>query len=428
MEKYDFYNTSRKQEFELVSKNHPNLPKSILLKADMVRRGVTFNEGALEMIREQENDIKLSHTIFFQHHKIDQPELLPADLMLNDGTIVLVCAAPKDNDPYIIDFIEGKFYVMLDGEGSMEEVRCFRKPNYYDKKTSSGEWMKYIGFNTGCDCILVNPYRHCHYWNDGNQCVFCDMPYNMKFQMKMGRGFKTRCTPEDIYETIKEALKQKGKWRHFMFTGGSDPRNEYKREFEYQLEIVKAINRAGKDMGIEEIPQWCIASPFTEEELIQLKKAGLTAFGVFIETWDKENFKHTCPGKEKNQGYDHFVQTALKAVKIFGRGNVIVGFVPGVEMMPEPYGFGDDIDKAVSSTLEGYEFLNKNGVAVSGTALTIEPGTTLYKIGATPPPLEFYARLSEGRLRILKKYKLFSKTACWRHTPYGLSPDVQRYV
>jgi len=39
-------------------------------------------------------------------------------------------------------------------------------------------------------------------------------------------------------------------------------------------------------------------------------------------------------------------------VKIFGRGNVSAGWVPGIEMAPSPYGF-EDIDEAVNSALEG---------------------------------------------------------------------------
>ena len=308
----------------------------------------------------------------------------------------------------------------------MDEVFFYKKPGYYDKVTKSGELMQYVGFRAG-DSILICPYRHCHYWNDGNQCVFCDLDYNTRLQMKVGRKFKTRCTPQDVYEMIREALKEKGMFRHFFMTGGSDPRDDFSREFEYQLDLVKAVKKAGMDMEMR-VPLFLIASPFSEDQMWQLKEADLDAFGIYFEIWDKEKFKWTCPGKSKKQGWDLFLDRILKAVKIFGKGCVSAGFVPGVEMAPEPYGFGDDIDAAVDSTLSGYEFLLKNGVSLTGSNLTIEPGTYLYEIGMTPPPLEFYAKLEDGRMKLLKKYRISSKHMCWRHQAYGLYADCQRYL
>ena len=426
--KYDFYSFSNKEEFELIRKKYPHVPKSILRKADIVRRGVRFTERALEKIRAKDANIKLTACILFQSHKEDQVEFFPQDMYLDDGTLVLICVAPPENDPYIIDLIGGEYYALYSDGTIAEHVRFYKKPLYYDKVTRTGELMQYVGFATGSDSILFCPYRHCHFWNYDAQCVFCDIDYNTKHNMKIGRKFKTRCTPEDIYDTTKEALKEGGRWRHFFMTGGSDPRDDFDREFEYQLELIKAMQQAGKDMGIDRVPLFLIASPFKEEQQWELKKAGLDAYGIYFEIWDREKFKYTCPGKEKyGGGWDLYLDRILKAVKIFGPGNVAAGFVPGVEMAPEPYGFGDDMDAALNSTLSGYEFLLKNGITLTGSNLTIEPGTVLYKIGMLPPPLEFYARLEEGRLKLLKKYKLSSKHMCWKHQPYGLYADCMRY-
>jgi len=95
-------------------------------------------------------------------------------------------------------------------------------------------------------------------------------------------------------------------------------------------------------------------------------------------------------------------------VKIFGRGNVSAGWVPGIEMAPSPYGF-EDIDEAVNSALEGYKFLISNGVTMAGTNWAIMPGSFFYKMGATPPPLEFYVKLDLGRYRLYKTYGGFKE-------------------
>ena len=49
---YNFDQISNKEEFEMVRKAHPNFPKSIILKADCVRRGVSFTKEAMNKIGE----------------------------------------------------------------------------------------------------------------------------------------------------------------------------------------------------------------------------------------------------------------------------------------------------------------------------------------------------------------------------------------
>ena len=426
---YDFFSVSNKEEFESVRKKHPGLPRSVIIKSDLVRRGVKFSDRAKKMAQEPEKGYKLSACILFQSHNEDQMELIPQDFLLDDGTLVLLCAAPEKNDPYLIDVADdGHFYLYFNDGTPLARIHFNEQPGYYGKKTRSGEFMHFVGFNTGSDSILFCPLRYCHYWRGGNQCVFCDITRNASFQKKMGRGFKARATPEDFYDTMMEVLKEGWRWRHFFITGGADPREDHFREFDYHLEVVKAMNQAGKDSGVDRVPLSIIGSPLEHDQFEQFKEAGLSGYGIYFEIWDKEHFAHTCPGKTAQQGWDMFAERIVDAVSVFGRGNVYAGFVPGTEMMPEPYGFGNDIDAAIKSALEGYEFCLKNGIALAGTNLTIEPGTVLYNIGAMPPPLEFYARLEEGRLELLKKYRISSKCMCWKHQPYGLYADCLRYV
>jgi hypothetical protein len=168
-----------------------------------------------------------------------------------------------------------------------------------------------------------------------------------------------------------------------------------------------------------------------EEQLRELFDAGLRAFGCYFEIWDREKFKKVCPGKEKYIGYDEFLERTLKTVEIFGEGNVLAGFVPGCEMAPPPYGFGaDNLDEAVSSTLEGFKFLLENGIIPLGTNLLIEPGTTFYKIGMTfrDLPLEFFAKLDLGRFYLYKKYKAYPFPMCAKHQPYGGYGDMIRLL
>ncbi|MBW1888180.1 MAG: hypothetical protein JRI52_07515, partial [Deltaproteobacteria bacterium] len=85
-------------------------------------------------------------------------------------------------------------------------------------------------------------------------------------------------------------------------------------------------------------------------------------------------------------------------------------WVPGIEMAPAPYGF-EDVDEAVNSALEGYKFYIRNGVVITGSSWQIMPGTFFYKMGALPPPLEFYVKLDLGRYRLYLEHGGFKEGA-----------------
>jgi len=262
------------------------------------------------------------------------------------------------------------------------------------------------------------PTHHCGYWNTDEQCGFCDLDYFAKHMMKMGRGFKTRQTPDDIYEATCEILKNEGRYQHCFLNSGSDPRDNYARDFEYNFDCMKAINRAAKDvLDIDKIPMYLLMAPPSKDKLQQLYDAGLSAFGSYIETWDPEQFKLVCPGKAKFVGRDEYIERTLDAVDIFGPGNVAFGFVVGVEMAPPPFGF-EDVEDALDSTLTGYDFIIDKGIIPLGTNWSIEPGTNFYKMGATPPPLEFWVRLDLGRFKLLKEYQ--------QKHGYGISAEYLR--
>ena len=176
------------------------------------------------------------------------------------------------------------------------------------------------------------------------------------------------------------------------------------------------------------VPCCYVMTPLKEEWCISLKEAGLMAFGSYFEIWGEEHWKHVCPGKANYVGWDEWVNRTVKMVDIFGRGHVTAGFVPGVECMPEPYGFGDDIDAAVNSTLEGYKFLYEHGVIPVGTNLIIEPGSLIYKWGFKRPPLEFYAKFELGRWKLAQQYNLSAKQMCYKQQPYGVHSDWQRLL
>ena len=397
---------TREEEFEYIARKYPQVPRTFILKTDLERRGVTYTEKAIKEI--QNPRYEHSCHLLFQWHQIDKTQEkyeLPLNMFFNEGTIWGVRLGPPESDPWVVDFIDDKLWVLFDDE-PYEEINILSRPAYYDKKTSRGVPMQQVASARGTDATIYIPYHHCHYWNKGDQCRYCDIDYNTRLQMKLGRWFYTRSTFEDIYETALEFLKEQGRYRFTCISGGSDPRDGFQREFEFYFGCAKAIQRAFKEVyGSEKLPLHLELTPFTKEQMIRFRdEAGVAEFSCNLEVWDPEKFSLQCPGKAKSLGRDKWIERMLEAVEVFGEGNVQCPSVTGVIMAPPPYGYSE-MDEAVKSEVEGFEFCIDHHIKPVSYNWTISPGSYFYKIGATQPPLEFYVRVDLERYGLLRDYE-----------------------
>ncbi|MBT8338754.1 MAG: hypothetical protein HKP58_17560 [Desulfatitalea sp.] len=415
---------SRKQEYQHCREKYPQIPKSMLLKDHCVNIGVKFTETAWRTFDERK-EYKQRKGAIFQKDKYSVASnlALPVDFRFADGTSVLVCVAPEEKDPYIIDYIDDRFWLMADDE-VYEEIHFPLKPKFYDKQTSKGTLMSQVGMCTNVRNIHIIPYHHCHYFTEGLQCRMCDMDHCTRMKLKLGGAFKIRINEQDTYELVYEALKEEGRFKHIFLTGGSDPRADFQEEFDFHLALVNAVTRAAREHGVESCSTWPIMSPVRKDQMKQFQDAGAAGFGIFFEIWGKEKWEIMCPGKAKHVGWEEWIKRTLDAVEVFGKGNVHCSFVAGTEMM---YGY-NDIQDAVTDTLAGCEFLLQNGCSLGDTILTIEPGSELYNTGQMEPPLEFYCKLVLGRNELIKKYGIIGKM-CWYDTmPYSMNADITRLL
>ena len=425
MKGYDFFSSPRQKELDAALEKFPEMPPLFIFKTDICRRGVTFTKEAIEKVQDPYYE-HTPHLLFQWHHKDHTEDFgVPISLIFSDGGTTGLSLSPSEYDPYTIGLLDDKFWVFSD-EKPLVEVDFQKRPDYYDKRTSSGELMQNIMEASGDNWCII-PYKYCNYWKEDLQCRFCDISYNCRHQLKMGRLMKTRISPEDLYEATVEALKEKGRWRHTFFTGGSQPENKFSDEVDYYCDLFDSIMQAGKEAGHDRLPNYIIAAPLNEEDYIQMKEHGLEAYGPYLEIWDHEKFKLQCPGKEKYVGWQEWIDKTKNAIKVFGRGNVCCNFVQGVETAPPPYGF-EELDDAVNSALEGIEFMCRNDIVPIAINWSIMPGSDFYKLGAIPAPLEFFVRVDLGRGKIIREYDLPTGVMCYRHQPFSRYVDYQRFV
>ena len=94
--------------------------------------------------------------------------------------------------------------------------------------------------------------------------------------------------------------------------------------------------------------------------------------------------------------------------------------------MVPPHGF-KDVDEAVTSTLDGFEWLAQRGIVPMFTHWSAAPGSKLANV--EPPPTEYYLKLGSGHRNLLIKYDLpMPNSRCHHCYLPGTLYDFQRLV
>ena len=375
---------TEKSRFEKYIDKYPDVPRFIILHIDAALRGVKFTEKALERAKE---------SCFKSLEFGNCPTVL-----LRDGTPLggREGALSNGGNPYIVDIVDDKITI-LDGDRPIENGDYVPHPEFYGKKTSRGTPMEKVGQSNGEAALTLHPYGHCHFWDTGDGCKYCSIPIG---RVKSHDG-RRQTDIQDCYETVKEALKETGRWKIFHLSSGSDPGGEtpYDNEVNRVINIIQAIGKNFKST----FPVRLVSSAFSQEQQIRLAETGASiGYEPHIEVWDENLFKWICPGKAKWSGRDYWINSALKAVDIFGEGHVCTQVVGGVEMA-QPYGF-KTIDDALKSTFEGAEYFSRHGVTISSTIWDSGKGSVFFTQKQKPPGIEYYLRLTQGLHDIRKNY------------------------
>lgn len=383
-------------EFSLedYAEKYPDFPRLVMLKIDVQRRGVTYTDKALEIARNPKYQPR--NAVLFGDRE-QTTTSFPESLLLRDGTSIITGPSPIESNPYTIDVIDDKIMISDNGK-QVEECEFWHKPAYYGKKTSLGTPMELVA-TARPQRLSICPYLYCHFWDNDKGCRYCDIVPNLK-QMKQRFNVPTRMNPQDAYETVREALKEPGKWTGFCLTSGSDTRGNppFESELNLYLDILKAI---GRNFKTRKWPSQLVASALAENQLTRLAdETGLMSFTSDIEVWDEKIFDWICPGKSEWIGRKEWIRRLIAAVDIFGEGRVSTNIVAGVEIA-QPQGF-KTIDEAIKSSMEGAEYLARSGVAMTNTVWVPRQGS--YFRGQKQPPLEYYIRIAQGLHDVRETY------------------------
>jgi hypothetical protein len=243
---------------------------------------------------------------------------------------------------------------------------------------STGEKVRDIVNITAQGGLHVMYSNECSLKDLGEDCLYC------AFNERAKDGTLNKVlmkSPKQVAEAYDIARKA-GTANHFRITGGFVPE---RRELEYYLDVADAIRET------YDYFYGCavVGAPADLSVIPKYKEAGFELISTNIEVWDKNIFAAMCPGKEKrNGGWQHWVDTLLYSVDVFGKGNVHSTIVGGLE--------------PVESTLAGIEYLASKGVVCHFSSFRPEKGTPL--VGYRSPEASWHWDLLDRATDIFRRY------------------------
>lgn len=389
----------RKEELgrkEIIEK-YPDVSPFIILKTDVQRRGIEFSQAAIDAIDPEVHQLLHVESPLNAKEFIDTPE----GLLLRDGSSILVHYGINYGirDAYVVDYWDGKFY-LLDEDEVIEEIELWEKPNYYGKKTSRGTLMEEV-VQSRPQRLSINPNLYCHFWGSpGNGCRFCCVGPSARFFRENPE--KGLIHIEDVKETIQEAVKQRGRFTTICGCGGSILTGEELFDDEVQL-YVDLFSGIREVLKTENIRTQMISSSFSKSQLQRIKEeSGNMSYTSNLEVPTRELFDWICPGKAKFLGYEEWKRRLYDAVDVFGKGYVNTQIVAGADLV-QPNGFKTE-EESIEAILQLTEELAQHGVSVVANVWLVT-NTIIFK-NFYPPSLEYYVKLFRGINQIREAYDI----------------------
>ena len=390
---------------------HPTLPIEAVLKADLLRKGISFAPEALVDPRPSEPHQPKSYFIF-SFNMVHQSDLdptqqwkTPEEIALTGGlfnlrrTIVSVRLNPAS--PYKVVLHEGERWLTAEGD-PLAQVALPPMPPHYGARLADGKNAAEIAPTIEWGYLIyLTIFRICQYFGEKEECQFCDINHNYREQIAAKRPYTGVKNVDDILEALALIDASHSPTKAYTLTGGSITSTlAGETEVDFYTRYVEAIERRFPDRWIGKV----VTQAWPKADVQRLKDAGAKIYHPNYEVWDADLFAAYSPGKMRYIGREEWIKRVVEAADVFGPSRVIPNFVGGIEMA-KPYGF-TDVEKAVASTQEGLQYFMSHGVVPRFTTWCPEPTTPLGKLNPDGASLEFHLRLLEVYRDTLLSFKL----------------------
>jgi hypothetical protein len=408
---------TRTQLVEELIGRYPEIPPEAVLKEDLLRTGIAFDEAALT--ENLDGEVKPKSYFIFSFDQKPLTELgaaalqrPPEEIALTGGpyelrrTIVSVRVNPSS--PYRVDSGVGStepsgsggagfagagagrgLRLSLEGR-ELAEVTVPPMPEYYRHTLSNGKTVMETAPTIEWGYLIyLTVLRLCQYFGAKEECGFCDINHNWRQHRKAGRPYTGVKPVEDVLEALELIDRyDEGHTHAYTLTGGSVTSTvDGLAEADFYGRYAQAIEERFPGRWIGKV----VAQALPKADAQRFKDYGISIYHPNYEVWDKRLFSLISPGKERYVGREEWHRRILDAAEVFGPSNVIPNFVAGVEMA-RPFGF-ESLDEAITSTVEGLDYFMSHGVTPRFTTWCPEPTTPLGRDNPDGAPLEYHVRL-----------------------------------
>ncbi|TDC38784.1 radical SAM protein [Micromonospora sp. 15K316] len=393
---------SRTDLIEDLMGRFPHVPREAVIKEDLLRGGLAFDDSALT--ENEGGDVKPKSYFIFSFDHRTLPELgaaalrrPPEEIVLTGGpyelrrTVVSVRTNP--DSPYRVRPAEdGRLMLFLDGR-AIAEVGLPPMPEYYRHTLANGKSVMEVAPTIQWGYLIyLTAFRVCQYFGAKEECQYCDINHNWRQHKQAGRPY-TGVKPVD---EVLEALAIIDKYdtartsQAYTLTGGSiTSKVDGLAEADFYGRYAQAIEERFPGRWIGKV----VAQALPRADVQRFHDYGIRIYHPNYEVWDKRLFELYCPGKERYVGREEWHRRILDSAEVFGARNVIPNFVAGVEMAA-PHGF-TSVDEAIDSTAEGLQYFMSRGITPRFTTWCPEPTTPLGRANPQGAPLEYHIRLLE---------------------------------
>src|SRR3954464_10285562 len=392
---------------------YPDIPPEAVLKEDLLRTGIAFDESALT--DNLDGDVKPKSYFIFS---FDQKPLAqlgeaklrrpPEEIGLSGGpyelrrTIVSVRVNPES--PYRIARDDtAALRLSLDAR-DVAAVELPPMPEYYRHTLANGKTgMETAPTIEGRSLIYLTVLRLCQYFGAKEECQFCDITHNWRQHKREGRPYTGVKPVEDVLEALVliDRYDTAKASKAYTLTGGSVTSTvDGLAEADFYGRYARAIEERFPGRWIGKV----VAQALPRADVQRYKDYGIAIYHPNYEVWDKRLFSIISPGKERYVGREEWHRRILDAAEVFGPRHVIPNFVAGVEMA-KPFGF-ETVEEAIASTSEGLDWFMSRGITPRFTTWCPEPTTPLGRDNPNGAPLEYHIRLLGAYRDALRRHGL----------------------
>ncbi len=403
---------TRTELVETLMARFPHIPREAVLKEDLLRTGMAFDDSALS--DNLDGEVKPKSYFIFSFDQKPLAELgeaakrrPPEELALTGGpyelrrTIVSVRVNPTS--PYRVSSAGGELRLALDGS-EIANVTLPPMPEYYRHTLANGKTVMETAPTIQWGYLVyLTVLRLCQYFGAKEECQFCDINHNWRQHKKEGRPYTGVKPVADVLEALEliDRYDDTKASKAYTLTGGSVTSTvDGLAEADFYGRYAQAIEERFPGRWIGKV----VAQALPRADVQRYKDYGITIYHPNYEVWDKRLFSLISPGKERYVGREEWHRRILDAAEVFGARFVIPNFVAGVEMA-EPYGFST-IDEGIASTTEGLDYFMSRGITPRFTTWCPEPSTPLGRANPDGAPLEYHIRLLEAYRETLERHGL----------------------